>query len=83
MNNNSKVIGVCYVCRGAAQFLPTSADAHHITCPVCGEFQISDTWATIFQNKNEPVAYRREKLAEAKKLAGPGTMPFIGPNILA
>jgi len=47
-----------------------------VTCDTCGQFQISDSGeAAIKRLSSED---RRAKLEEARKLAGPGEIPYLG-----
>ncbi|UUP18374.1 hypothetical protein [Nitratireductor thuwali] len=66
----------CPICDGAAkQADATTGDFLEISCPECGEFQISRTFLQVV--KDHPVSVRRQSLERAKIRARYGLPPLV------
>ena len=64
-------------CRKAARCeLPRPAGAHHVHCPNCGEFKITDTALPVVGHALE-LSERQAYLEQARRNAGPGEVPLI------
>ncbi len=82
MAPETETTNVCPVCRALATFkLPHYHDTYHVICAECGEFKTSGTWKASLEQMTG-IEDRQAKLAEAKRRARPGEVPFIGPDIL-
>ena len=58
---------------------PTFRGRKEVTCDTCGQFQISDTGEAALKRLSSED--RRAKLEEARKLAGPGEIPYLGADL--
>ena len=51
-----------------------------MTCETCGQFQVSDSGEAALKRLSSED--RGAKLEEALRRAGPGEIPYLGPDIL-
>ena len=73
----------CPVCGANAERMMSTIDGVSVACPMCGEYDVSNSvLATEQLQRLEPEA-RGAALNKAKRCAQPGTRPTITTNLLA
>src|SRR5215208_6530148 len=58
---------------------PTFRGRKEVTCDTCGQFQISDSGEAALKRLSSED--RRAKLDEARQLAGPREIPYLGSDL--
>ena len=67
----------CPICGNPGS--PTFRGRKEVTCDTCGQFQISDSGEAALKCLSSED--RRAKLEEARQLAGPGEIPYLGADL--
>jgi hypothetical protein len=73
----------CPICGANAEQIPTGIDDVSISCPTCGEYDISSSVITTGQLQRLEPDERRDALDQAKRSAPTGTRPMITTYLLA
>jgi predicted RNA-binding Zn-ribbon protein involved in translation (DUF1610 family) len=73
----------CLVCGAEAEEIAATIDSVSISCPVCGEYEVSSSAITTGQMEKLEPEQRRDALDQAKRSAQPGARPMITTYLLS
>ena len=69
----------CPVCGELASFKPKWGDYEQVSCPRCGNYEISETAIRTLETRTPE--QRQARLEDAKRRALGIAVPYIGPNV--
>jgi hypothetical protein len=73
---------ICPICGATAEQAPPTKDMVRITCPTCGEYDVSGAVIATGQLQKLEPERRCDVLDRAKRAALPGNRPTITPYLL-
>ncbi|WP_448090735.1 hypothetical protein [Pseudomonas azerbaijanoccidentalis] len=66
----------CFICSTESNEVPSAGDYKQLACPVCGEYRISGTAISLFNEKNWKFNVEEARRWLASQQGG-GTIPLI------